>query len=145
MIVRQQVPPIDAVHCLIVDDVEENRDLLARRFQKRGFPVLQAADGQSALDLLRQAKVDLVILDIMMPGITGLDVLLRIREAFDVELSIDDVYSGTLTLADLAARIEAAQMGGLDAAEYAALLAEIENMSDEQARELLEREQTGQA
>jgi FkbH-like protein len=76
--------------------------------------------------------------------------LLRIRETFDVELSIDDVYSGTLTLADLAARVESAQLGAIDPAEYAALLEEIENMSDEQARELLAREsfdrgQAGQA
>ncbi len=71
--------------------------------------------------------------------------LLRIREAFDVELSIDDVYSGTLTLADLAAQIEAARLGAIDPDEYAALLDEIENMSDEQARALLEREQAGQA
>jgi acyl carrier protein len=71
--------------------------------------------------------------------------LLRIRETFEVELSIDDVYSGTLTLADLAARIESAQLGAIDPAEYAVLLEEIENMSDEQARELLEREQAGQA
>jgi acyl carrier protein len=71
--------------------------------------------------------------------------LLRIREAFDVELSIDDVYSGTLTLADLAARIESAQLGAIDPAEYAALLEEIENMSDEEARALLDREEAGQA
>jgi acyl carrier protein len=64
--------------------------------------------------------------------------LLRIRQAFGVELSIDDVYSGTLTLADLAARIETAQLGGIDPQEYAALLAEIEGMSDEEARQLLE-------
>jgi FkbH-like protein len=69
--------------------------------------------------------------------------LLRVREAFGVELSIDDVYSGTLTLADLAARIEAAQLGEIDPEEYAALLAEIENLTDEEARELLAREDTG--
>jgi len=66
--------------------------------------------------------------------------LLRIRENFGVELSIDDVYSGTLTLADLAARIETAQLGGVDPDEYAALLAEIEGMSDEEARQLLATE-----
>jgi FkbH-like protein len=69
--------------------------------------------------------------------------LLRIREAFDVELSIDDVYSGTLTLADLAARIETAQLGGIDPEEYAALLAEIEGLSDEEARQLLEDSANG--
>jgi len=66
--------------------------------------------------------------------------LLRIRETFGVELSIDDVYSGTLTLADLAARIETAQLGGIDPKEYAALVAEIEGLSDEEARQLLETE-----
>jgi FkbH-like protein len=69
--------------------------------------------------------------------------LLRIRETFGIELSIDDVYSGTLTLADLAAHIEAAQLGDIDPEEYAALLAEIESMSDEEARMFLSRE-TGQ-
>lgn len=67
--------------------------------------------------------------------------LLRIRETFAVELSIDDVYSGTLTLADLATRIETAQLADVDPEEYAALLAEIEGLSDEQARELLEQGQ----
>jgi FkbH-like protein len=67
--------------------------------------------------------------------------LLRVRETFGVELSIDDVYSGGLTLSQLASRIEAAQLGEIDPDEYAALLAEIENMSDEQARELLAREE----
>jgi acyl carrier protein len=66
--------------------------------------------------------------------------LLRIRESFGVELSIDDVYSGTLTLSDLATRIETAQLGGIDPEEYAALLAEIEGLSDEEARELLTAE-----
>lgn len=66
--------------------------------------------------------------------------LLRIRESFGVELSIDDVYSGTLTLSDLASRIEVAQLGDMDPVEYAALLAEIEAMSDEEARQLLATE-----
>jgi FkbH-like protein len=70
--------------------------------------------------------------------------LLRIRETFGIELSIDDVYSGSLTLADLAARIEAAQIGGIDPEEYATLLAEIENLTDDEARELLAKESYGQ-
>jgi FkbH-like protein len=69
--------------------------------------------------------------------------LLRIRETFGIELSIDDVYSGSLTLADLGARVDAAQIGGIDPEEYAAMLAEIEKLSDEEARELLARESSG--
>lgn len=71
--------------------------------------------------------------------------LMRVRETFGVELSIDDVYTGSLTVADLAARIEAAQLGDIDPEQYAALIAEIENLSDDEARELLERENAGQA
>lgn len=69
--------------------------------------------------------------------------LLRIREHFGVELKIDDVYTGTLTLAELAARIEAAQVADIDPEEYAALLAEIEGLSDEEARALLDQEPEG--
>jgi FkbH-like protein len=71
--------------------------------------------------------------------------LLRIRETFDVELSIDDVYTGSLTLSDLASRIDAAKLGDIDSEEYAALLAEIENLTDEEARELLARENPDQS
>jgi FkbH-like protein len=70
--------------------------------------------------------------------------LMRIRETFGVELSIDEVYSASLTLMDLASRIEAAELGEIDPDEYARLLAEIENLSDEEARELLARENPGQ-
>jgi FkbH-like protein len=66
--------------------------------------------------------------------------LMRISEAFGVELSIDDVYSGSLTLSDVAARIEAAQFGGVDPEEYAALLASVEELTDEEVSELLARE-----
>ena len=69
--------------------------------------------------------------------------LLRIRETFGIELPIDEVYSGSLTLAGLAALIEAAQIGGLDPEEYAELLAEVESLTDEEARELLARETSG--
>ena len=72
-----------------------------------------------------------------------LELLIRIREAFEVELSIDDVYTANLTLADLASRIEAAQMNGIAPEDYAALLAEIESLTDEEARELLALEDSG--
>lgn len=66
--------------------------------------------------------------------------LMRIREAFAVELAIDDVYTGGLTLSGLASRIDAAQFGSIDASEYAAILAEIEALSDEEALALLAQE-----
>jgi acyl carrier protein len=58
--------------------------------------------------------------------------LARIQETFGIEMSIDDVYSGDLTLAGLAQRIDT------HSPEYAELLREIEALSDEEARRLLE-------
>ncbi len=69
--------------------------------------------------------------------------LLRIKETFGVELPIDDVYAGTLTLRDLAARIETFQMGSIDSAEYERLLQEIEGLSDEEVQALLASEDPG--
>ncbi len=67
--------------------------------------------------------------------------LLRIKETFGVELPIDDVYSGSLTLSDLATRIETFQMGAMDPAEYDRLLQEIEGLSEEEVQALLANEE----
>ena len=69
--------------------------------------------------------------------------LLRIKETFGVELPIDDVYSGNLTLADLATRIETFQMGAIDPAEYDRMLQEIEGLTEEEVQALLANEDAG--
>jgi FkbH-like protein len=69
--------------------------------------------------------------------------LVRIKEEFGVELPIDDVYSGTLTLGDLAMRIETFQMGAIDPAEYDRLLQEIEGLSEEEVQALLSNQDPG--
>ena len=66
---------------LIVDDIPENRDVLARRLGRRGYLIETAEDGQSALDIIASQPVDLVLLDVMMPGISGLEVLKEIRKS----------------------------------------------------------------
>jgi DNA-binding response OmpR family regulator len=65
---------------LVVDDLADNRDLLRRQFERNGFAVEEAADGQSALDLLEQVRCNLVLLDINMPDLDGVEVLRRIRQ-----------------------------------------------------------------
>ncbi len=65
---------------LVVDDNELNRDMLGRRLEKKGYRVLTACDGASALDLIAAQPIDLVLLDIEMPGLTGLDVLREVRK-----------------------------------------------------------------
>jgi CheY-like chemotaxis protein len=64
---------------LVVDDLPANRDLMTRRLERSGFRVVSAASGPEALELLRRETVDLVLLDIMMPGVSGLDVLKTVR------------------------------------------------------------------
>jgi CheY-like chemotaxis protein len=64
---------------LVVDDLPANVELMARRLERSGLEVLTASDGPTALDMLQRHAVDLVLLDIMMPGRTGLEVLQRIR------------------------------------------------------------------
>jgi len=65
---------------LIVDDEESNRDMLSRRLQRQGFEVLQAEDGPQALASIRAQAPDMVLLDIRMPGMSGMEVLQAIRE-----------------------------------------------------------------
>src|SRR5262249_48389736 len=66
-------------HILIVDDVRENRDILKRRFERHGFRATEADGGLPALELLERETFDLVLLDMMMPDMSGLDVLTHIR------------------------------------------------------------------
>ena len=60
---------------LVVDDNEMNRDLLSRRLRRDGHTVVIAEHGRAALDELARAPYDLVLLDIMMPELTGFEVL----------------------------------------------------------------------
>jgi DNA-binding response OmpR family regulator len=64
---------------LIVDDDPANLDLLRRRLVRQGYEVTTAGGGQEALDLLKQQSFDLVILDMMMPGVNGMQVLRRLK------------------------------------------------------------------
>jgi len=64
---------------LIVDDISDNRTVLTRRFQRRGFDVVEAECGLTAIELIDKESFDLVLLDVMMPGMDGIETLKRIR------------------------------------------------------------------
>jgi DNA-binding response OmpR family regulator len=64
---------------LVVDDEPIVRDVLSRYLSREGFEVETAADGQAALDLFEATRPELIVLDLMLPGIDGLEVLRRIR------------------------------------------------------------------
>jgi DNA-binding response OmpR family regulator len=69
---------------LVVDDEKKIRDLLAAYLRSDGFEVAEAGDGAAALAKIRRAEPDLVILDVMMPGMDGIEVLRELRKTSDV-------------------------------------------------------------
>jgi diguanylate cyclase (GGDEF)-like protein len=76
----------DPFRLLVVDDISENRTLLSRRFSRRGCVVEEADSGVAALDLIAQQEFDLVLLDIMMPGQSGIEVLKQIRASHSPDI-----------------------------------------------------------
>lgn len=70
---------MNAATVLIVDDDDGIRELMRLFLLKKGYSVLQAADGFKALELLEQTKPDLILLDVEMPGMNGLEVCKKIR------------------------------------------------------------------
>jgi phosphate regulon transcriptional regulator PhoB len=70
---------------LIVDDEKDIVDLIAYNLEKEGFATLRAHDGEAALGLVKANKPDLIILDLMLPGVRGLDVCRFIRKNPDTE------------------------------------------------------------
>jgi len=71
-----------AIQVLIVDDEPINLLVLRSFLSKAGYSIIEAASGPQALERLAESVVDLVILDIMMPGMSGYEVCARIRERF---------------------------------------------------------------
>lgn len=69
-----------AARLLVVDDTEASLEVAARCLMKAGFVVETARDGRAAIDAIAKGRHDLVLLDIMMPGIDGLAVLRAVRE-----------------------------------------------------------------
>ena len=76
--------PAEKPRLLAVDDDPEILDLLRRGLVIEGFDVRVAADGDAALKALAERPTDVVILDVMMPGLDGLAVIQRIRQTSDV-------------------------------------------------------------
>lgn len=64
---------------LVADDDPDLLELLIRRFSRAGYQVMRASDGQEALDMVQEHSPQLAVLDVMMPKLTGLEVLWRLR------------------------------------------------------------------
>ncbi|MBI4172781.1 MAG: response regulator [Actinobacteria bacterium] len=95
---------------LVCDNEDVLRDLVRAALGGNGYDVIEARDGDEALALARDTKPDLVLLDVMMPGRSGLDVLAELRA--DPELAETRVVM--LTARTQAADREAAAEAGAD-------------------------------
>ncbi len=79
---------------LLVEDDQTLRETLAFNLSREGYTVTQAGDGTAALDLARQTKPDLVVLDIMLPGVDGLTVCRTLRHEMNVPIVLLTARSG---------------------------------------------------
>lgn len=103
---------LPSVHILVADDDRDSREILSRRLIRRGYAVTSAADGQGALDAITLENFDIVMLDHLMPDLTGLEVLTTIRQSkTSVELPVIMVTGKTF-------REDIAEATALGADEY---------------------------
>jgi two-component system NtrC family sensor kinase len=70
------------ISLLLVDDETDFRNTLAKRLLKRGLHSIHAPDGETCLAMLAKQPVDVVVMDVMMPGINGIDALLKIKKLY---------------------------------------------------------------
>ncbi len=92
---------------LIIEDEEDAAELFAEMMRVSGFRVLKTSNSAPAMDLMTSEKPDLIILDIMMPGISGLDLLHHIHHDPDLSSIPVVVVSAKGTPADIKRGIEA--------------------------------------
>ncbi|MGE0605715.1 MAG: sigma-54-dependent transcriptional regulator [Pirellulales bacterium] len=111
----------EEIDLLFVDDDTEFRSVAARRFLKRGFNVQEAADGQEALAIAGRRVFDVAILDLRMPGMSGLEVLEKLRAAQPECEAIILTGEGTVETA-----VQAMKLGACDYLTKPFSLAELE-------------------
>jgi DNA-binding response OmpR family regulator len=83
---RQALPMPDSSTILLVDDEDAVQKLLAFPLEREGFRVVQARDGEEALERFAAERIDLVVLDLMLPKLDGLEVCKRLRASSSVPI-----------------------------------------------------------
>ena len=74
--------PVETIRLLLVDDEDGFRQTIAKRLTKRGLAPDQAADGNECLSILEKKAMDVVVLDVKMPGMSGIEVLRNITDNY---------------------------------------------------------------
>jgi DNA-binding NtrC family response regulator len=116
---------MDKTKVLIVDDEQEFSSALSERMSSRGLTVETVSDGQKALKKVEEGSFDAIVLDLVMPGIDGIETLKRLREKHP-ELQVI-LLTGHATLEK---GIESVKLGALDflekPADFSTLLEKID-------------------
>lgn len=94
---------------LVVDDEESIREFLEIMLKKEGYEVTCVEDGQQALDLLKKKSVDMVISDLQMPNVTGIELLRQVKDQYPDMLFMMITAFGTTETA-----VEAMKLGAYD-------------------------------
>lgn len=112
---------INEINILLVDDEKDFRAILSRRLARRGIHALEAAGGEEALRLLDDTPVDIIVLDVKMPGMNGIETLRHIKARHPTKEVI--LLTGHASTQD---GVEGIQSGAFD---YLAKPIEIEHLS----------------
>ena len=144
-----------SITVLVVDDEQRLRDLVRSYLEREGYSVLVAADGVNALELARREAPDLVVLDIMLPGLDGLEVCRRLRTFSDayvlmltakaeeidriigLEVGADDYLTKPFSPRELVARVRAMlrrPRGGNAAPEQPATIQRFDDLAIDESR-----------
>ena len=119
------MPGVSTPRALVVDDAPENRMLVSALLIQQGFAVEQAADGEAAVRVASESALDLIVLDVGLPDIDGVEVCRRVREFSDAhvlmltaqdteldkvvgfEAGADDYVTKPFSVAELVGRVKA--------------------------------------
>ncbi|MGB6042972.1 MAG: sigma-54 dependent transcriptional regulator [Pirellulales bacterium] len=109
------------IDLLIVEDDDDFRSTVVRRFRRRGFRVEEASSGEEALELLQRRQFDVAVLDVMMPGMSGLELIGQFKPGQAECETIMLTGQGTVESA-----VEAMKLGAFDYVQKPFPLAELE-------------------
>ena len=74
------LPPVQSATVLVVDDNKDAVDIIARLLSHHGITVVRAYSGVECLDIVRTRSIDVIVLDVMMPGMDGLEVCRQLKQ-----------------------------------------------------------------